>query len=214
MYARESMYHNCYEHPRKRVAEQLFQGLVEELVERHGVLVDDLYALTDDEVLAVVKTSTTSEKCRHLLEHLMSDVDYVSVHEVSIASAKLSADVKNWVELTRAERSSSKSLYLQQPANWAEAIASRSIGVGRSWQIQVLVPSPRNYRQQHSAARILVMTDGGFESVEFLDRLEGIKPMFESMDKHRNKISVVCPSTLSSEEFQAVRRAAIQELEG
>ncbi len=59
LYAREAMYRHCYEHPRKRAAERIFERLIQDLAEdvSLGVSQDDLYALTDEEILCAVTTS-------------------------------------------------------------------------------------------------------------------------------------------------------------
>ena len=61
LYARDSMYLNCYEHPRKLIAEKMLMRAVEDFRSRHSVDVDDLILLTDEQLM------------RLLLEHSKED---------------------------------------------------------------------------------------------------------------------------------------------
>ena len=214
MYAREAMYHACYEHPRKRAAEQIFQRLIEELISTHSINLDDLYALTDDEVLCLVRTNgKASVTCRDLAEQLMTDMDFDIVHEVEIASPNVSHQLEQWIsEAIKTGKGNPKLLYLVQPALWEEEIAAKSIGKGRRSQVQVLVPSPRNYKQQQSSARILLSENGRYQCKEFLDWRPEIKAMHDTMAKHRNRVRVICPSNLSPGDRDKVKAAAEQEL--
>lgn len=214
MYAREAMYHACYEHPRKRAAEQIFQRLIEDLISTHSINLDDLYALTDDEVLCLVRSNgNASVTCRDLADQLMTDMDFDVVHEVEIASHEVSHQLEQWInEAINTGKGNPKLLYLVQPELWEEEIAAKSIGSARRSEVQVLVPSPRNYKQQQSSARILVSENGRYQCKDFLDWRPEIKAMHETMAKHRNRVRVICPSNLSPGDRDKVRVAAIQEL--
>ena len=51
LYAREAMYRSCYEHPRKRAAERIFERLIRAIAQDDPEIIDDLYILTDEELL-------------------------------------------------------------------------------------------------------------------------------------------------------------------
>ena len=53
--ARDFMYFNCYEHPRKKAAERIFTRLVQSIVEdrRLDLLLDQVFALADEELMTV-----------------------------------------------------------------------------------------------------------------------------------------------------------------
>ena len=98
--AREAMFFNCYEHPRKKAAERAFTKLIQLLLDDHslGLPTDDLFLLTDDEVITVVKALDLGpEPVRQLLDALVSDMNYEVIHEVKI-SAVTSKDGRAWVD--------------------------------------------------------------------------------------------------------------------
>jgi HD superfamily phosphohydrolase len=83
--SRDSMYSNCYEHPRKKASERLFVRLIKSLKESTDLSLEDLYALTDEEVTTLLlSVESGSELRRNLTSELMSDLDYQVIHEVPL----------------------------------------------------------------------------------------------------------------------------------
>lgn len=74
LYAREAMYRSCYEHPRKRAAERIFERLIRAVAQDDPGMIDDLYVLTDEELLCALRlVNLTSESARRLLELLITN---------------------------------------------------------------------------------------------------------------------------------------------
>jgi HD superfamily phosphohydrolase len=215
LYAREAMYYNCYEHPRKKAAERIFQRLVKSLVEDSHVPIDDLYALTDEELLCLVRSSGTSTKRQvNFCTELMSDLDYSSVYESAMVGEGVPKLLKEWSD-GAIKPLQKRMRYITAPEEWEIAIASASmIGVDRSWQIQVIVPPPRAAYEPHdNATQILGEGTTGYEVQEFYSASEGIHTMIKEMNSQRNKLKVMCPAQLSAEERDSIRKAATQVFE-
>jgi uncharacterized protein len=94
--ARDAMYSQCYEHPRKRAAERILTRLVQHIEEdtRLGLTLDNLFALADEELTTLLRgIGGISEICTRLVEELMGDLDYAVAYEVP-ATEKRGQDEK------------------------------------------------------------------------------------------------------------------------
>jgi HD superfamily phosphohydrolase len=250
--AREAMFFNCYEHPRKKAAERIFIRLVKHLVEDPslGLSAEDLYALTDEEMMSMIRgVHRTSNTVKKLAEALVSDLEYRVVLEARTGStpwipldhwlARTFGDqreelerqrklmgkvkylmvaeddapyqVKRWAE-DRTRPAMLHDAYIVQPGLWEEAIAQRSIGSDRSWQIQVVVPAPEVYMQEDTGVRLLTTETGRFKMVRLSDRSEVMKAVLEHFSAQRARIRVMASADLSEREYNSVRRAAIEVL--
>ena len=69
LFARDMMFFNCYEHPRKKAAERIFSRLVKSLHEDPLLSLDleDLVALSDEEVLATLRSVGSGSDVRNNL---------------------------------------------------------------------------------------------------------------------------------------------------
>ena len=210
--ARDFMYFNCYEHPRKKAAERIFTRLVQSIVEdrRLDLLLDQVFALADEELMtAVTGIGTGNESSQHLADELMGDLDYVCVYEVP-ATAKEGAlphIIENWLnDVLIGDR---QIAYITRPGNWEKEIAEKSVGAERAWQIQVILPDPGLYQQAHSETK-LVTTDnaGRCKIVNFFDRSRVVKEILERMNLQRQTIMVMCPTRLPSAERDQIKNAA------
>lgn len=139
----------------------------------------------------------------------MGDLNYVSVHQVPATSKEqkeLPQIVIHW--LNDVLFGQNKIAYITRPSGWEEEIAQNSIGIDRAWQIQVILPDPTVYLQQHSATKLLRKTDSGYQTVDFLDTSQIVKDILERMNIQRQKIMVMCPAKLESKERHLIKVAA------
>ena len=124
MLARDAMYFNCYESPRKRTAERMLTRLVKGIVDdrRLSLSLEDVFALADEELTSIVRgIGTGNGMVQHLVEELMGDADYVCVYEVP-ASIKerttLPPVIDNWLnDVLIGDR---KLAYITRPGDWEE----------------------------------------------------------------------------------------------
>jgi HD superfamily phosphohydrolase len=212
LYARHSMYQSCYEHPRKRAAERLFERLVKEVTGDDPDIIDDLYILTDDELLCALQLSQPkSELARRLLDQLFAGQDYTVIHQVQTDSETMSDDAKTWVK--NVTKGKGKASYIDRPAGWEDAIARASVGADRAAEVQVIVAPPNAYQQQKFiGASILSKADGAYRSRDFFEIASVAKEALSKMTSARAKIKVMCPSSLSDPDKEKIRRASLDEL--
>jgi HD superfamily phosphohydrolase len=211
LYAREAMYRSCYEHPRKRAAERMFERLVRFVVNDDPNLIDELYILTDEELIAALKlVDLKSAPANRLLEQLTNNSDYVVVHNVRADSPSISAEAQVWVK--GATMGKGKPSYIDQPTSWEDEIARASIGPDRSTEIQVIVAPPGAYQQKFDATVILCRRNGVFETKEFFDVAITVKEVLAAMNPARARIKVMCSSEITIEDQSKVSEAAAATL--
>jgi HD superfamily phosphohydrolase len=207
LYAREAMYRSCYEHPRKRAAERMFERLVRIVAEDNPDLIDILYILTDEELLAALKlVDLKSPMADGLLDQLTNNSDYVVVHDVRADSETISEEAKVWVK--GATIGKGKPSYIDQPASWEDEIARASIGADRAFQIQVIVAPPGAYQQKFDATTVLCKRNGVFETREFFEVAITVKEVLAAMNPARARIKVMCSGDLTAEDRLKVGKAA------
>jgi HD superfamily phosphohydrolase len=216
LYAREGMYRNCYEHPRKRAAERIFERLIREIAEDAslGISEEDLYALADEDIICALRLAGSgSERRSRLLGELLGDLDYVVVHDVGIREEGSAAAA--WASgATKGRTGDLKLRYILQPAQWEESIAQASIGMERVAQIQVVVPPLSAYSTKFSAARILRRRFDKYSVEEFFRVSDQAQKALAEMNRARARLKVMCPNAFTSAEKESVKRAASQELGG
>ena len=209
--ARDFMYFNCYEHPRKKVGERIFTRLVQNIVEdaRLKLSLDEIFALVDEEITTIVTgIGTGDEMSQHLATELMGDLDYVCVYEVpATAKEELPPIVDNW--LNDVLINDRQIAYITRPSNWEKEIAKKSIGEERAWQIQAILPNPGLYQQATSATKLLTMDgEGRYQIENFFDRSRIVKEISERMNLQRQTIMIMCPAKLPRAERDQIRTAA------
>jgi HD superfamily phosphohydrolase len=213
LYAREAMYRSCYEHPRKRAAERLLERLVREVTEDDPEFVDDLYMLTDEELLCALRlVNLRTDLARRLLEQLITGARYEVVHQVEAKSENISAEAKAWI-IGAAKGNKGKQSYVDRPIEWEGGIASSTIGADRSAEILLITAPPGAYEQKFDGAQILVRDkEGLFSTKEFFELAKSVKEVLSAMNPARSKIRVLCSSSLDRPDREKVRLASVDLL--
>jgi HD superfamily phosphohydrolase len=210
--ARDFMYFNCYEHPRKRAGERIFTRLVQSIVEdsRLKLSLDQIFALADEEITtAVTGIGTGNELSQRLAEELMGDLDYVCVLEVPATEKEgdLPLVVGNWLRDVLID--DRRIAYITRPGHWEEEIAKKSIGLERAWQVQAILPNPGLYQQATSATKLVTTDSEGRCQIEnFFDRSRIVKEISGRMNLQMRTIMIMCPAKLPSIERDQIRNAA------
>lgn len=215
--ARDAMYFQCYEHPRKRAAERILTRLVQSIEDdsRLGLTLNDMFALADEELTTLLRgIGGISEMSMKLVEELMGDLDYTVVYEVP-ATAKedakgkqspLSTNIVSWLGLVSSN--DREMAYVRQPESWEKTIAQNSIGKERSWQVQVVLPSPAAYDHAVSETKLLRKdASGHYATFGFFDESLVVKAISENMNRKRQFIRVMAPSGLPLNERERIRQA-------
>jgi HD superfamily phosphohydrolase len=203
LYAREAMYRSCYEHPRKRAAERVFERLIREVAgDNNPEIVEELYILTDEEVLSALRLVSLTDTAKRLLDYIVSDSEFEVIHEVSVKSRTISDEASAWVKSAMVDKKGKK-CYVDQPATWEDAIARASIGVEHFSQIQVIVAPPSAYEQKFDGATILTKDESGaYKTSGFFEKTPRVKEVLSEMNPARSLIRVMCDSKLSAADRQ------------
>ncbi len=207
---REKMYVECYEHPKKLAAERIFTRLIENLVSKNALKIEEVILLTDDQIVCLLaQWALGSSEDSELLRALMHNVEYRTVLEVDISSP--SAAVKHWRTL-RDGKGMGKSAYIDTPSYWEQTIAEASgLGQARSWQVLVVVPEYK-VRKYTEAETLILQSDGqAYVATPMADAYADIEEILNKFRSPRTKIRVFAHSALSDAERNAVDQAA-QEL--
>jgi HD superfamily phosphohydrolase len=234
LYARDSMYLNCYEHPRKLVAERMLTKAVDEFSQKNpSVSVPDLVLLTDEQLLRMlIEFSDAGDIPNNYAEALLRNMPFKEVFSIcprkyaAYIEKKTKAAEANYNDDTSQEdeevppkpasrianwEEDSLEYYdrnLTTPAQWESKIAKDAELGEQSWKILVTVPSPGMLEPKFDAIRILYQTESGY-GYKKLDKITGY---WEGVLKHlaveRYSIKVFASWDLSSEKIDKVRRAA------
>jgi len=170
-------------------------------------LIDEMYILTDEELLTALKlVDLKSAAANGLLDQLTNNSDYILVHDVRADSETISQEALVWVK--GATMGKGKPSYIDQPALWEDEIARASIGAERSFQIQVIVAPPGAYQQKFDATTILCRQEGVFQTMELFDVAITVKEVLAAMNPARARIKVMCAGDVTSNDQSKVREAA------
>jgi HD superfamily phosphohydrolase len=175
--AREKMYAYCYEHPSKLAAERIFTRLVESLIREHGLEMDIVMLLTDEQILALLGLAAIgSERDARLLNALLQNIEYTCVLEVDLREDN--ANVAQWTKARDSGRMR-RWAYVDSPSIWESNIATASgLGENSNWRILVTIPDQKTGVPNEVEAPILKREGSGYQ----------IRPLFEVYPKLRKEL--------------------------
>lgn len=237
LYARDIMYINCYEHPRKVCAERLLVRLAEYLLQK-GVKREQLMLLTDGQLLAMlsqlVPGGTAEDEClrglhencsfhverKYNLSRLVSREDSGqqgaghALEENSSApretafNKELSKGVEEWYEL-RPKKSQRKFVFVDQPKTWEQRICAEA-GLDKSerWKVVVTVPAYEAKQERESAVRLLCKTKTGYACKELFEASDVMKAVVTNLIPSREVIRVLVSQELRESDARKVGEAA------
>jgi hypothetical protein len=238
VYARDMMYINCYEHPRKIAAEKMLGKAFQEFMRRadgeSGPKIADVALLTDHELEEMVLSGCGPQTVAYqMVELLMRGLTFELVAEIPIpldprASEKkdmfanLPDKIQPWA--WAASGSENESAYIQTPDNWAKELAEKA-DIANADAILVAVPSWNIVDKWRREARIRVLVeqtqsadrpDGAFD-VEVLQN-PNISPVVAdfvyALMRVRLKVRVFAHPYMSEAERTRLRDAAIKYFGG
>jgi hypothetical protein len=192
LYTREMMFLNCYDHPRKAAAERIFTRLVESLIESHGLPIEEIMMLADEQVLALLAlASAGSARDGNLLAVLLQNQEYEVVHE---RDAKT---VESWID-SRAE-GLGKQTYVDMPRMWELTIAEEAgLGKERAWQVLVVVPAQEVFIPVELGTRILFRSAGGYTTEKLSQVVPSLLVPLQKLIEARDRIRVFVDARLDS----------------
>jgi HD superfamily phosphohydrolase len=205
--SREKMYVNCYEDPRKLAAERVFTRLVESLVARNDLSIQDIILTSDDQILSLLALATVgSRQEQELLNALLHNIPYIELHTVDIDSDD--PRVKSWNEI-RDKPGMGKRAYVDEPTSWERAIAAAAgLGEDESWQVLAVVPEHKVRKYAEVEALILVRKNGGYAASPVSEVYPDIEDIVNNFRSQRRKFRVFAHSALNGLQRNAIRVAA------
>ena len=180
LYARDSMYLNCYEHPRKLVAEKMLMRAVQEFRSHHAISIHDLLLMTDEQLLRLLfeNSNTNDLSYEYARALLQNDILFEQVFEFRPRERDIwekrnnagpdtpggpprpSEAVKEWGR----KRLSYERKFRSRPKEFEEDIA-KGAGLDDSdrWKVMITVPSEGLYQRKDEKIRILTTENGVYD---------------------------------------------------
>ncbi len=225
LYARDVMYLNCYEHPKKVVAESMLGKAFDEFRRASSsataIEVEDLALLSDQQIIELMFSTCGPESVVfRMLDLLMKGVTFRLVREFPVdldlktlnqldptALQRLSPEIGRWARAAR--KRDYQGAYIAIPDEWAGTLA-RNTGIEES-KILVTVPSWSIVENWMKEGRIRVLQrakEGGY-TVEMVRDISSILGDFVSaLTRARLKVRVFVDPDLGTEDESLVTREA------
>jgi len=210
--ARDLMFRNCYDHPRKVAAERIFTRLVQILIREHGIDVSRVMLLTDEQILTLLALAAIgSTRTKNLLQSLLQNVDYQQIYETGINVQNPQINV--WLD--HRVRGRGKQAYVELPDTWERTLAETAgLPEESTWQILVVVPAHETSTPVVTGARVLYKTDTGHVTKDVFAALPTLKEHLKELTLDRQKIRVFCDGRLTAQQKERVRIAAADLFSG
>ncbi len=207
LFAREKMYLNCYENPKKLAAERLFCRLIQNLVEDNGVSMPEAILLSDDQATAVLGLMALgSEENSALLHALVQGTDYLLIHDVGLAGGE-DTEVGTW-KRTRERTGMGRVAYIETPRQWERNIAMTAGLEGASWRVLAVVPDYKTGEPPGLSTQILQETSLGIKVGPVLRGNPALLADLKKAQEPRSRIRIFADSTLTISQRESVAKAA------
>lgn len=228
LYARDSMYMNCYEHPNKVVAEKMLVRAIDEFRTKYNLNIDDIVFLSDEQLLRLLLEFSEPSDLSYqyalalLRNTLFEEVFCIHPNKWEVWDRKKGgkkADRENEVppmkptkviESWEDEGLFYKVRFISRPREWEESIAA-NVGLkeDEKWKILITVPSANMFEARFDRIRILVEEGSGKYSYrklgEITDYWEGI---LKYLGNERYAIRVFVSADLSMDKKRAIYEEA------
>jgi HD superfamily phosphohydrolase len=220
LYARDVMYLNCYERPKKVIAERMLGRAFDEF--RKGpegttrFEAEDLALLTDQQIieLMLAHSGPSTLTCR-MIDRLMKGVTFEELYSEPIPIKitgpdtldKLPTEIRRWAEAALKE--DYEGAYLQIPTDWAKTLSRRSDLVDES-QIIVTVPpwSIVDNWLKEGQIRILLEDSGSF-SVDHVDKISNVlKDFTPALARARLTLRIFVDPDLTAQQKEKLLKEA------
>jgi hypothetical protein len=236
VYARDVMYFNCYEHPKKVAAEKMLGRAFEDFRKRPdgeaALNVEDLAILSDQEMLQLIlESSGPGTLAFRMVEALMKGNVFEKVQEVPIPLRRppkgkrlsqltpderkqvfggLTAVLQHWIDQMAIENY--QAVYLTLRETWATQLSQMS-GIGDSNRILVAVPSQAivDGWGKEGDIRILekIPAQPGYR-VDYVPKFSVVLDDFIwTLTQARLKVTVFADPELATPERENLRRATL-----
>jgi len=208
LFARETMYLNCYEHPKKLAAERIFTRLVQNLKEENQLSIEEIILLTDEQVLALLGvTAIGSQENTGLLEALLQNIHYDLVYEIGLDRGENTA-AGQWSR-ARDRAGMGRHVYVDLPSQWEKEITlAAKLKQAESWRVLVLVPDHKTSSPPGLPARVIQSTVTGYAATAILKVSQSLLNQLKYAGEPRRRIRVFADSRLGRGQLDLIRTAS------
>lgn len=186
LYARDAMYVNCYEHPKKVIAEKMLMRAVTDLFSRTPArLLTELILLTDEELLRLLLQESEPHELSYKYAYALMQNNLFK--EVYSCYPKRQSALIESVETWKSTRGNYRAKFESRPREWEQEIADEAgLAEDEHWKILVTVPSEGMYLRKDSEIRILGRDNDGKYTYLTWAQLSGYwEEVFEALGAER-----------------------------
>jgi dGTP triphosphohydrolase len=217
LYARDAMYVNCYESPKKSAAEAMAVNAVKDFDETFKISPEEVLLLGDHQLLStIIRFAPSKAPCYELAYRLIRGEVFEEVYNLPILGeiAEQNSEIQGFIESMAVAYAEEKTTtYLQRPNEWREVIAKGAGLKNEIWKVLVTVPAMDVYHPEEIGVDLLYRNGTGFKTVKLEDKSGLVKDLLPIQSKARLKIRVFAAPDLSQGQKDSVRSAAKQKFE-
>ena len=203
LYARNSMYINCYDHPKKLAAECMVVNAMDDLVVnefKEKIDMDELKLLVDDQLLAFMLINANPDTdCHKLTKAIMAGEIFEELYKLDIGDTDKNEKktVGGATFLRDFNMKSRKATYIEQVRIQQKSLAEEcNLDSDELWKIAIQLPPPEAMSTSEIGIQILRRNNIGFEVVEIGEASPDVQNLFNLIRDERLKIRVFASSTL------------------
>lgn len=218
LFARNSMYTNCYEHPAKLAAERMIVKAVDDIIinkYKEKIDLDNLKLLVDAQLLNfILVNSNPTAECFKLTQALLGGEIFEEIYRLDISNyVKIAGEttktkpieVANFLkDLVKRPR---KTTYIDQIRIKEKTLAEESgLDPDDFWKVAIYLPPPEAMSTSEIGINILRKKDNGFEVVEIGETSPDVQNLFNLIRNERLKIRVFVSPTLPNDYKEKIRK--------
>lgn len=218
LFARNSMYTNCYEHPAKLAAERMIVKAVDDIIinkYKEKIDLDNIKLLVDDQLLNfILVNSTPTTDCFKLTHALLAGEIFEEIYRLDISNfVKMAGEPTKTkpIEVTNFlkdfARRPRKTTYIDQIRSKEKNLAEESgLDSDDFWKVAIYLPPPEAMSTSEIGIKILRNKNNGFEVLEIGDASPDVQNLFNLIRNERLKIRVFVSPTLPNDYKEKIRK--------
>lgn len=213
LYARNSMYTDCYEQPAKLAAERMVVNAVDDLIVdgfKEKINLDHLKLLVDDQLLnLMLVNSNPTKKCFKLTQALLAGEVFEELYKLDISKFvdkdNKPAGVTNF--LRDINLKSRKTTYIEQVRTQEKTLAEEcDLNMDDLWKVAIYLPPPEAMSPSEIGIQILRRKNNGFEINEIGEVSLEVQNLFNLIRNERLKIRVFASPTLPNDFKEKIKQ--------
>jgi HD superfamily phosphohydrolase len=214
LYARDAMYVNCYESPKKTAAEGMMITALKDFDDTYDIPLENMILLSDHQLLStLVRFSSPSSPSSQLALKIIKGEIFIQVYELALLSEKAqqNSEIKNFIDsMARSEKKTT--VFLQRPNEWRDILA-KGANLKEAWKILITMPPPDAYHPKEIGVDLLCRKGSGYATVKLADESDIVTEFLKIQTKARLKLRVFVSPDLPEAQRSIVRDVARKNFE-